>query len=172
MGFFKKYKKIILSLVAVISVIFLGKIMYASTYVGKRTVLYPKEEYNISEIIANKIKGYQTPLTIKELKEKGLINKDTHIVSKTKTKVEWYQSQESKAALNDLKNEFDKMDSAYEEEKNKSYLEEYIRTRKEYLNADEGVLKDSYRDLLKLQREQNKFLNDWEKSQSDSLINN
>ena len=171
MVFIKKYKKIILSIITVIVIIFLGKIIYASTYVGDRTVLYPKEEYTISEIIANKIKGYQTPLTIKELKEKGLISKDTHIVSKTKTNIEWYQSQESKDALNALKNEFDKIDSAYEKEKNKSCLDEYIRIRKEYFNTDKGVLKDTYRDILKIQREQNKFLNDWEKSQSDSLIN-
>lgn len=169
----KKYKKIFLSILIIIAVIFLAKISYASTYVGNRTVLYPKEEYSITELIASKFKGYQNPLTIKELKEKGLIYKDSYIVSKTKTNIEWYQPpQESKAALNNLKTEFDKLDANHEEKMNKLSLDEYIRIRKEYFNAPKGALKDAYRDLLELERKQNKFINDWEKSQSDSLINN
>lgn len=170
MVYLKKYKKIILGILVVIVIIFIGKILYSATYIGKRTVLYPKEEYTISEIIANKIKGYQTPLTIKELKEKGFIHEDQHISSKTKTKIEWSQSHEGETALNELKNEFDKIDSDYKEKMNKSYLDEYIKDREKYLNSPDGALKDTYRDLLELQRKQHKFIYDWEKSQNDSLI--
>lgn len=171
MEFIKKYKKLILSVIFVLTIIFLGKILYAFTYVGDRSVLYPKDEYSITELIANKLKGYQTPKTIKELKEKGLINKDTRVVYKTKTEIKWYQSEESKAALNDLKKEFDKVSSNHEEKINKIDLESYIKIRNDYLNTDEGVLKDTYQDLLKSKREENDFVNDWEKSQSNSLIN-
>lgn len=71
-----RIKKWIVGIITAILIFFVGKVVYAFTYVGNIVVTYPWNEYTISEKIASYITGNGKPATAQELYDKGLI-KDT-----------------------------------------------------------------------------------------------
>ncbi|MBC5627609.1 hypothetical protein H8S20_01735 [Clostridium sp. NSJ-6] len=165
-----KRKKYIIIGIIVLGGAFATNLLYACTYVGNRTVLYPKDEYSFTELIANKILGYNKPLSINELKERDLISEDKYILSKTKTTITWSKSELETSSLSEIKEDFSEVNKKHQDESNKITLDLYINFRNDYLNAENGTLKETLKELLKKQIETDGFLVDWELEQPDCIL--
>ena len=167
----EKIKKYVLAGAITLTMVFVIKLIYAFTYVGDRTVLYPREEYTLSELLANKIMGYSEPLSVKELKAKNLVAEDRNIISKTKTNIEWSESKISNAANSELKENLDEIDTKYREDQDELSLNTYTGIRTKYINESDEEFKETLRLLLKTQLESDDYLLGWELKNPDSLLN-
>lgn len=77
----KKHKKILIISIALIVIFFIGKIIYACTYVGDILVTYPWDDYKLSEKIASIVTGLGKSETRQELYDTHMIsdiNEDLH----------------------------------------------------------------------------------------------
>ena len=76
-----KNKKIIVGIISLILVIFIGKVIYACTYVDNIVVTYPWDDYSVFEKIASTLTGLGRAQTRQELYDSHLIssiNEDAH----------------------------------------------------------------------------------------------
>lgn len=141
-------KAVVTSLVG-LSIYVVGSTGYAFTYVGDRTSFYPKEEYSIQELIANKLRGFDSPYTIEEMKQKNWIAQDAVIKSINKTEVDWY-SESNEKILEDYKKDLEEEKVIKEIEwdnKLKDYYETYF---KDYYDTYEDFLEDYNQEYEKI----------------------